>query len=196
VSPFAQTLDWSVRSAIVPKTARFTRCHCSFYRSALQVPSLLNSSLDPCPRVRLSALADVAKHNYSTGPADAKSTMVLAEARIGQSRTNGARSLRKKSEKMDRRTRLFLLRHAHIDQDARRSMTSNARHARQRSRHDVGFCTGTSKNYSPRSISLNARPSLRKFPFDIPGGSIDVDGGTVETTGTKKSCRHRFRITE
>lgn len=56
----------------------------------------------------LSAPADVAKHNYSTGPAGAKSTAVLAQARIGQSRTNGARSLRKKSEKMDRRTRSFL----------------------------------------------------------------------------------------
>lgn len=110
VSPFAQTPDWSVRSAIVPKTTRFIRCYCPFYRSALQVPSLLNSSLDPCPRVRLSAPADVAKHNYSTSPAGAKSTTVLTEARIGQSRTNGARSLPKKSEKMDRRTRSFLLR--------------------------------------------------------------------------------------
>lgn len=108
VSPFAKTPDWSVRFAIVSKTARFARCHCSFYSSAFQVPSLLNSSLDPCPRVRLSAPADVAKHNYSTGPAGAKSTAVLAQARIGQSRTNGARSLRKKSEKMDRWTRSFL----------------------------------------------------------------------------------------
>jgi len=54
------------------------------------------------------APADVAKHNYSSGPAGAKSVAVLARARSsGQSRTNGARSLRKRGEKMDRQACFF-----------------------------------------------------------------------------------------
>lgn len=173
LSLLAQTPDQSAWPAIVPKTARFARCRCSFYRSALQVSPLLNSSLDPCPGVRLSAPADVAKHNYSTGPAGAKSALVLAQAHIGQSRTNGALLVaegERKNRSPDSSVSL-VRRHAHIDQDAARSMASNAAPRRaaslvthgdaRRSRHDAGFSSGPVKNSYSHGPFLLMRILLR-----------------------------------
>lgn len=148
-----KTPDWSARFTIVRKTVRFARRHCPFYRSALQVPSSVSSSLDPCPGIRLSAFprADVAKHNYSTGPAGVKSAAVLAQARVSQSRTNGARSLRKKSEKMDRRTPDFVSfapRHARI---AIRmpAIDDIERPSRATAITRLDFCAGARKNHRP-----------------------------------------------
>lgn len=127
--------------------------------------------------LRLSAPADVAKHNYSTGPAGAKSGAVLAQARIGQSRTNGARSLRKESEKMDPLVS-FAPRHARIDQDAR-DRWHRTPVTRDNVRWMLDFVPAHRKT-TPRGPFLLMRVLLyavSKFPFGIPAGRIDVDNG-------------------
>lgn len=147
VSPFAQTPDWSVRFAIVPKTAQFARCHCPFYRSAFQVPSLLNSSLDPCPRVQLSAPADVAKHNYSTGPVGAKSAArcSLKRASANPGLMEPVRCGRRAKKWIAGLVCFFRPATRAYRSGCPRSMTSNARHARQRHVTEAGFCTSAAR---------------------------------------------------
>lgn len=127
--------------------------------------------------------ADVAKHNYSIGPAGVKSAArcSLKRASANPGLMEPARCGRRAKKWTAGPPVSFLS----PSRDTRvsigmpgRSMTSNARHARRRSRHDRWIlCQRTEKPTSPRSISLNARPSLRKFPFDVPFGRIDTDDG-------------------
>lgn len=123
-------------------------------------------------------------------PAGVKSAAVLAQAHIGQSRTNGTRSLRKGSEKIDRRTRPFL-----SARDTRISIrmprdrwhrTPRRRSSRTATlaRHDAGFSSGASKNSYSHGPFLSMR-----IPPDVPRSHRP----TGETAGMRRR-RTQLRV--
>lgn len=146
MSSFVQRPNRSAWPAIVPKTARFARCHCSFYRFAFHKFPLCLILL------WIHARGSSAKRSRGR----CKTQLFNRSSR--RKKCRGARWSALANLGLMEPARFFRsLRHARIDQDGHdRWHRTPSRHATTLTSRCWIFFRFTEKHYFPRSISLNA----------------------------------------